>query len=126
MLDQVAKELRELGYIPRIVQFPSFPSSSQAVLIDIDVEHGRYKKQTLAVGLSFQEDSYPEYPPHFVHFKSSISTDISTKHSVHEFENDKWSAYSLPPSDFWDSLDSSQKNMRTYIRRHLLRVLAKL
>ena len=126
MLSQVAEELRGLGYTPEIVQFPSFPSSSQAVLIDIDVEHGRYKAQTLTIGISFQEDSYPEYPPHFVHFKSSISTDIATKHSVHEFKNEKWSAYSLPPSDFWDRLDSSQKNMKTYIRRHLFRVLANL
>ena len=126
MFNQVATELRELGFVSRIVQFPSFPSSSQAILIDINVEHGRYKKQTLTVGLSFQEASYPEYPPHFVHFKSSITTDIITKHSEHEFENENWSAYSLPPSDFWDSLASSQKNMKTYIRRHLMRILAKL
>ena len=126
MLRQVAEELRALDFSPRVVEFPSFPGSSQAVLVDVAVEHGRYKGQTLAVGLSFQEDAYPEYPPHFVHFKSSVSTSIVTRHSVHNFEGETWSAYSLPPSDFWDGLDSSQKNMTTYIRRHLLRVLAKL
>ena len=126
MLDQVAKELRALGLGPRIVEFPGFPSSAQAVLVNIAVEHGRFKGQTLTVGLSFQEDAYPEYPPHFVHFKSSVGTDITTRHSAHDFEGEGWSAYSLPPSDFWDGLDSSDKNMKTYIRRHLLRVLAKL
>ena len=90
------------------------------------MEHGRYKGQTLALGLSFQENAYPEYPPHFVHFKSPVRTSIATRHSVHNFEGETWLAYSLPPSDFWDGLDSSQKNMKTYIRRHLLRVLAKL
>lgn len=126
MLDQVAKELREIGIPTRIVDFPSFPSSSQAILIDVAVENGRYKGQTMTVGLSFQENSYPEYPPHFVHFRSSIETDITTRHSEHDFEGDNWSAYSLPPSDFWDRLDSSQKNMTTYVRRHLLRILANL
>ena len=126
MLRRLAEELLELDLSPRIVEFPSFPSSSQAVLVDIAVEHGRYKGQTLAVGLSFQENAYPEYPPHFVHFKSSVSTNIATRHSVHEFEGESWSAYSLPPRDFWDNLESSQKNMKTYVRRHLLRVLAKL
>ena len=126
MLRRVADELRELDFSPRLVEFPSFPSSSQAVLVDVAVQHGRYKGQTLAVGLSFQENAYPEYPPHFVHFKSSISTKIATRHSTHDFEGENWSAYSLPPSDFWDNLDSSQKNMKTYVRRHLLRVLAML
>ena len=126
MLRQPAEELLKLDLAPRIVEFPSFPSSSQAVLVDIAVEHGRYKGQTLAVGLSFQENAYPEYPPHFVHFKSSVSTNIATRHSLHEFEGESWSAYSLPPRDFWDNLESSQKNMKTYVRRHLLRVLAKL
>ncbi len=126
MSHQVAEELRELGLSPRIVTFPSFSGTRQAVLVDVAVKHGRYKGQTLALGLSFQESAYPEYPPHFVHLKSSVSTDITTRHSVHDFEGESWSAYSLPPSDFWDALHSSQKNMKTYVRRHLLRVLAKL
>ena len=122
MLERVAEELREFGFVPRIVEF----SSGRAVVVDVPVEHGRYKGQTLVVGFSFQENAYPEYPPHFVHLKSSVSTSRITKHSEHDFEGERWSAYSLPPNDFWDRLDSSRKNMKTYIRRHLLRVLAQL
>ena len=122
MLERVAQELRELDFVPRIAEF----SSKQAVIVDVPVEHGRYKGQTLVVGFSFQEDAYPEYPPHFVHLKSSVSTSKFTRHSEHDFEGEKWFAYSLPPSDFWDRLDSSQKNMKTYFRRHLLRVLDQL
>ena len=125
MLDQVAKELQELGFAPKIVDFLSFPVRGQAIVVDLPVEHGRYKGETLAVGLSFQESAYPEYPPHFVHFKSSVQTAI-TKHSEHDFRGEQWSAYSLPPSDFWDRLELSQKNMKTYVNRHLIRVLASL
>ena len=121
-MERVAQELRELNFVPRIVEF----SSGQAVVIDVPVEYGRYKGHTLAVGFSFQESAYPEYPPHFVHLKSSVSTDRLTRHSEHDFEGERWFAYSLPPSDFWDRLDSSQKNMKTYVRRHLLRVLGQL
>lgn len=124
MLEQVAEELREIGFAPRIVDFPEF--SYQAIIIEVEVQHGRYKGQTLTLALSFQENVYPEYPPHFLHFKSSVSTEITTKHSTHNFEGENWSAYSLPPSDFWDALESPQKNMKTYYRRHLLRILARL
>ena len=126
MLEQVAEELRDIGLESRIVDFPSFPASRRAVVLDIDVQHGRYKDDTLTLALSFQENAYPEYPPHFVHLKSSISTAIATRHSTHDFEGEEWSAYSLPPSDFWDRLGSSEKNMRTYYQRHLLRVLAQI
>lgn len=126
MLEQLVEELREIALEPRIVEFPGFPVSRGAIVIKAEVQHGRYKGETLELALSFQEDAYPEYPPHFVHLKSSVSTDITTKHSTHEFEGENWSAYSLPPSDFWDTLESSQKNMKTYYRRHVLRILAKL
>ena len=126
MLEQVAEELRDIKLAPRIVDFPGFPASGRAVVFDVEVQHGRYKGQNLTLALSFQGDAYPEYPPHFVHFKSSISTEITTRHSTHDFEGENWSAYSLPPSDFWDTLESSQKHMRVYYRRHLLRILAQL
>ena len=125
MLEQVATELRAVGFAPKVVEFPSFGASRQAVLIDIDVQNGRYKGQRLTIGLSFQEDAYPEYPPHFVHLRSTVQTNI-TRHSTHQFEGDEWSAFSLPPSDFWDALDPARKNMKTYYTRHLLRILNQL
>ena len=124
MLERVSEELRDIGLAPRIVDFTGF--SRRAVVFDIEVQHGRYKGAILTLALSFQEDAYPEYPPHFVHLKSSISTAITTRRSTHHFDGESWSAYSLPPSDFWDRLESSQKNMKTYYIRHLLRILAQL
>ncbi len=125
MLERVSKELSDIGLAPRIVDFPDFPYSGRAVVFELDVRHGRRAGETLTLALSFQEDAYPEYPPHFVHLKSSVDTKIR-KHSTHDFGGENWSAYSLPPNDFWDGLDPSNKNMRTYVRRHLLRVLAQL
>ena len=125
MVDQVVRELRELGLAARNVELPSFPASARAAFFTVPVEHGRYKDETLAVGVSFQEDAYPEYPPHFIHFRTSIKTPI-TRHSTHHFEGEEWAAYSLPPSDFWDRLAPAEKNMATYVRRHLLRILAQL
>lgn len=125
MLEQVATELRAVGFAPKVVEFPNFGASRQAVLIDVGVQNGRYKGQRLTLGLSFQEDAYPEYPPHFVHMRSIVQTNI-TRHSTHQFEGEEWSAFSLPPSDFWDALDPEQKNMKTYYARHLLRILNQL
>lgn len=126
MLDQIAEELRELGFGPRVVTFPNFDPSRQVVLIEVEVQNGRYKGHQISIGFSFQEYAYPEYPPHFVHLKSSVHTDKVTRHAVHQYQGVEWSVYSLPPSDFWDSLDPAQKNMKTYFRRHILRVLDRL
>ncbi len=125
MLETICDELRDIGLAPRIVEFPGFSHSSRAVIFDVEVQHGRYKGAILAIAVSFQEDAYPEYPPHFVHFKSSIDTKFR-EHTTHVFEGERWSAYSLPPSDRWDTLETSQKNMRTYYRWHLIRLLNQL
>ena len=123
MLERVSEELRSSGFAPRIVDFTG---SRRGIVFDLEVQHGRYKGETVTLALSFQENAYPEYPPHFVHLKSSIATTTFTRHFTHQFEGETWSAYSLPPRDFWDKLESSQKNMSTYVNRHLFRILAKL
>ena len=30
--------------------------------------------------------------------------------------------FQFPPSDFWDALPATDKNMRTYVNRHMLRI----
>ena len=126
MLKQVAAELREIGLTPSIVTLPQFLVSPEAILFKEEVKTGRYKGQQLPLCLSFQENTYPEYPPHFVHLESTLETNIATRHSEHYFNGQKWFAYSLPPSDFWDSLEPSQKNMKTYYFRHLIRIFTQL
>lgn len=124
MLETVVRELREIRIEARVV--PSWDGAGGAgVVFPYDVPNGRLKGQTLQIGLSFQEDAYPEYPPHFIHVRGLQGAKL-TRHSEHEFEGAWWWAFSVPPSDFWDQLAPARKNMRTYVYRHLLRVLEQL
>ncbi len=124
MLETVAGELRGLDIEARVV--PSWNGAGGAgIVFPYRVQNGRFKGQTLHIGVSFQEAAYPEYPPHFLHFRGLEGTHF-TRHSEHEFEGATWWTFSFPPTDFWDTLEPSQKNMRTYVRRHLLRILGQL
>ena len=118
-LEQVCRELRELGYEPTLVSPGGFGAGG-LVVVDYEVITGRYKGRTFKVSIGFQEDAYPEYPPHFVGVANLADPRIPV-HSSHRRGNDTWSMFSVPPSDYWDNLSSSEKNMKTYVRRHLAR-----
>lgn len=118
-LEKVARELRELGFIPEIRRLDGF-GGGEVIVIDYPVRIGRYKGSTFRIGIGFQEDSYPEYPPHFV-LVAALPSSTLPVHSVHHYDNADWSAFSVPPSDFWDTLPSSEKSMKTYLNRHLAR-----
>ena len=125
MLETVARELGELKIEARVVSWDG--AGGDGVVFQFPAPSGRLKDQTLQIGLSFQEAAYPEYPPHFIHFRQEeVEGTHFTRHSEHRFEGAQWWAYSFPPSDFWDGLAPAQKNMRTYVRRHLFRVLEQL
>ena len=115
-VDDVERELRDLDYRPEVVDFPNF-NFGKVVIFDYFVTAGRYRNRTFRVGVGFQEEGYPEYPPHFV-LVAGLPHAHLTKFATHR----EWSAFSLPPSDFWDRLAPDDKNMNTYIRRHLLRI----
>jgi len=119
VIERVRLELQTLGYEPKIEVFPRF-NSGPIIAFDYYVKNGRHRGGTFKVGLSFQEDAYPEYPPHFVHIADLGPTDL-TKHSSHQFNGTEWSVFSAPPSDFWDTLPQDAKNMETYVNRHLVR-----
>ena len=118
-LEQVCRELRELGYEPTIVSLGGFGAGG-LVAVDYEVATGRYRGRIFKVSIGFQEDAYPEYPPHFVGVANLPDPRIPV-HSSHHYNNAVWSMFSVPPSDFWDNLPSSDKNMKTYVRRHLSR-----
>ncbi|MCY4232386.1 MAG: hypothetical protein OXE59_01375 [Bacteroidetes bacterium] len=122
--DKVLEELRKLGFEPKMINLMSQSNVQRAVMFKYKVETGSYRGNSIKMAISFQEDAYPEYPPHFVHLESNINLKKIPVHSSYHFEGQDWSAYSIPPSDFWDTLSSSEKNMRTYIKRHIQRVLA--
>ena len=123
-LEQVSKELRELGYQPEIVWLDGFWGGG-LVVIRYETAIGRYRGRSFKLGVAFQESAYPEYPPHFVGV-ANLSNPRIPVYSSYRCGNDNWLMFSVPPSDFWDSLPSSEKNMKTYVRRHLARFWSQL
>lgn len=119
-LEKIAAEIHDLGYLPEIVANGSKFVGSGAVLFDYTVDIGRYKGQIFKIGIGFQEDGYPEYPPHFIYITGLHNTQLPV-HNSFRYSNVDWLGFSVPPSDFWDSLPSQDKNMRTYLYGHMTR-----
>ncbi len=118
-LDRVAQELRDLGYDPAPADFPEFePGDGHALVFPYRVEIGKHKGKTFDVGISFQEDAYPEYAPHFVHVREDAPFGLRA-HTTHHRAGQTWHAFSLPPIDIWDRVD---KNMRSYMSGHFRRI----
>ena len=117
--DLVCSELREMGLAAQIVAGNGFVQQT-AVVISQEVQTGRFKNQVLTIAVGFQEDSYPEYPPHFIYVADLADSRIPV-HSQFHFDGRYWKSFSVPPSDFWDSLPAAEKNMKTFLNRHLMR-----
>ena len=127
-MQQIINELCNLGLAlsPSATEFEGFaPDSGHAVVMEYPVQTGRYKGRTFKVALSFQEKGYPEYPPHFIHV-ADLPGQKLTPHSEHSSKGRQWKVFSVPPKDFWDGLPAEEKNMRTYMRRHMLRFWSEL
>lgn len=119
-IDVVERELRELDYRTEIIDVPGF-GFGKVVAFDYSVAVGCYRGRTFRVGVGFQEEGYPEYPPHFVLVDDLKRTRL-TKHATCHIGGREWSVFSVPPGDFWDKLRPEHKNMKTYVVRHLMRV----
>lgn len=118
-VDRIRAELQDLGFSPQILRIDGL-GGDQAVIIDYSVKTGRYNGQTFKVGVAFQEAGYPEYPPHFIWVAGLLSPTLPA-HSTGRYDGLDWSAFSVPPSDFWDGLPVAEKNMKTYLNRHMQR-----
>ena len=115
----ICAELSELGLAPRVVVAEGFFQNT-AVVLEQNVPTGRFKNQTLTVAIGFQEHVYPDYPPHFIYVAELPDSRLPV-HSSFEYDNRGWKSFSVPPSDFWDACPASEKNMKTFMNRHLLR-----
>ena len=117
--DDITRELRRLGFAADILHIHGLGGNPAAVF-DYQVDTGRHKGRTFRVGVSFQESEYPEYPPHFV-WVAGLPSATLPAHSNGRHEGVDWCAFSVPPSDFWDRLPAADKNMKTYMTRHMRR-----
>ena len=119
-LEEVCRELREIGYTVSVL--PGGYAPAEFAVIDYSVETGRYKGRTFKIGIGFQESAYPEYPPHWICVEGLSVEDVQvTVHSSFQYEERNWILFSVPPNDFWDGLSLTEKNMRTYLMRHVVR-----
>ena len=116
-IDRVQAELEGLGYRTTVFDTPRMP----VVSFDYVIEAGSHKGTQVTVALGFQEDSYPEYPPHWVCVTPPVSDGKGG--AVEQFQDGQgrtWIAMSRPPSDIWDLLPT--KHMAAYIKEHLRRI----
>lgn len=118
-INRIKAELEALGYETSCFDGPY----GKVVSFDYTIETGFHKGQQVAVGVSFQETGYPDYPPHWIHVKPPIDDGKGGSTLIYpdaSGDGQKWLAMSRPPGDIWDQLPT--KHMGTYISEHLRRI----
>ena len=116
-INQVKAELESLGYETCLSSSPQ----GEVVTFPYIVETGSHKDKKVTIGISMQgSESYPEYPPHWIHVSPPID---DGKGGVVEKYSDasgrEWVALSRPPGEIWDRLPT--KHMHAYLNEHLRR-----
>ena len=119
-LEKIKTELKGLGYSPFYIDTPQ----GQAVAIDYCIPTGKYTGEKIYLGFSFQEEGYPEYPPHWIHISPCYEDQKGGSIQTYKHPNEKgvsidWLALSRPPKDFWDDLPT--KHMAHYLDMHVVR-----
>ena len=121
LIEKVAEELRECRFAPQIVTTGEFGADKVVIIPSYPVASGRFKNRCFDIAIGFQEESYPEYPPHFIYVAGLTDPKFPVHGSPFRYNDVDWLAFSVPPSDFWDALQPAMKNMKTYVNRHLAR-----
>ncbi len=116
-VDRVRAELEALGH--KTTEFDS--PHGRVVAFDYEIQAGSHKGEAVRVGVSFQEEGYPEYPPHWIHVSPPIDDGKGGAVQSYTGPDDMtWLAMSRPPGGFWDQLLT--KHMHNYISEHLRRI----
>ena len=113
---RIKEELESIGY-----ETESFNSAiGMVVAFNYVIETGSHKGTSVLVGVSFQEEGYPVYPPHWIHVSPPIEDGKGG--SVRSYDNSgrRWLAMSRPPGRVWDQLKT--KHMYGFISEHLRRI----
>ena len=124
-VDTVINELKDLEYSPFVIETPV----GITVFFEYSLPNGKYSGETVLLGISFQEQGYPEYPPHWVHFSPPYNNGLGSSDRKYRRKDEKgiereFIALSRPPSDIWDKLPT--KNMQSYLDLHIYRICESL
>ena len=115
-VNRVQDELVFLGY-----ETQTFDTRIGAVVaFNYIIETGSYKGTPVLVGVSFQEEGYPEYPPHWIHVCPPVADGRGGSAQSYEMAGCQWLAMSRPPGRVWDQLPT--KHMYAYINEHLRKI----
>lgn len=119
-LDMITEELTSLGYAPTRRESLVGP----VVVVKYEIPRGSYAGTSVRLGIGFQGEGYPEYPPHWIHVSPPYG-DGQTNNADRPYtdeDGNSWLVMSRPPSDFWDRIPPTDQNMRTFLRRHVGRI----
>ncbi len=120
-ISRVQSELEELGYAPTLHNW----KHGVVVEFDYTVEVGTHTGQMFRLGMSFQEQGYSEYPPHWIHVSPPVDDGLGgVQERYQTADGREWIALSRPPSDIWDNLPV--KNMRHYLDEHIRRFWSRM
>ena len=117
-IKRIKNELQELGYDPVVYDTPK----GQAVFIEYLIQAGVLHGKKILIGFSFQEDGYPEYPPHWIHISPPYNDHLGGSQDRYSIKDRngicrECLAISRPPSDLWDRLPT--KHMKNYLGLHI-------
>ena len=115
--NKVQEELQAFGYLTSV----SETQQGTVVSFDYTIEVGSRRGTPVQVGVSFQEEGYPEYPPHWIHVTPPIHDGKGgTIARYTDPDGREWIAMSRPPGAIWDKLPT--KHISAYIKEHLRRI----
>ncbi len=119
-LEKIAGELDGLGYSPFYID----TQQGRTVVINYLILTGKYKGEEVLLGFSFQEEGYPEYPPHWIHISPPYNDQLGGSVQSYQCQDSQgvereWLALSRPPGAMWDNLPT--KHMKHYLEFHITR-----
>ena len=120
-LEKIENELKGLGYSP--FHIDNTPAG-KAIAIEYTIQIGKYTGKKVFLGFSFQEEGYPEYPPHWIHISPAYDDKLGGATHIYKYPDKtgaqkEWLALSRPPKELWDDLPT--KHMRNYLNLHITR-----
>ena len=115
-IDQIKRELESLGYETCLSDSPQGKVVSFPYLVGV----GSHKGKQVTLGISMQgSETYPEYPPHWIHLTPRIDDGRGGSVGKYTEKDQEWIALSRPPGEIWDQLPT--KHMASYLNEHLRR-----
>lgn len=115
--DRIRAELESIGYETSVFESPH----GVVVAFQYEIEVGSHRGKEVSLGVSFQEEGYPDYPPHWIHVSPPLSDQNGgSVQSYTDSGGRQWLAMSRPPGELWDRLPT--KHMSSFLSEHVRRI----